>query len=65
MVVGDQQADFEEQRSGVDQTGDALARGQLAVAVLLLNLLRPAAKPQAVFQIPKFLDQMPHTAAEA
>jgi hypothetical protein len=43
LVVGDQQADFEERWRRVEQLGDALARGQLAGAMLLLDFLGAAA----------------------
>ena len=37
VVVGDQQADLEEERAGIEQARDALARGHLAGAVLPLD----------------------------
>ncbi len=48
-IVGDEQTDFLEFRTGVDKTRDALARRQFAGAMLLLNALRPAAFAQLVF----------------
>ncbi len=59
-VVGDQQADFEEERAGVEQRRDALARGHLAGAMLLVDARRAAAFAQAVFQLAKLFDQEAH-----
>ena len=42
-IVGDQQSNFQEQRTRVGQMRDTLARRELALAVLLLDLLRAAA----------------------
>ena len=43
LIVSEQQSDFEEGRAGVEQGGDAFARGHLAGAVLPLDLGRTAA----------------------
>ena len=60
LVVGDQQADFEKRRAVVDQLGDALARGELAGGVLLLDFLLPAAQAQRIFQLLIFVHQRAH-----
>ena len=59
-VVGDQQADFEEAAAGVDQLPDALARRQLAGAVLLVDARRSAARAEALFERVNLLDQVAH-----
>ncbi len=41
LVVGDQQADFEEHGAGIEEFRDALARGEFAVAMLLFDRLGP------------------------
>ena len=60
MVVGDQQADFEEVRPGSSSAGDAFARGQLAGAMLLFDARGAAAFAQAVFQLCELFDQKAH-----
>ena len=60
MVVGDQQADFEEARAGIEQSRDALARGEFAGAMLLLDALRAAAFAQTGLQGVQLLDEMAH-----
>ena len=59
-VVGDQQADFEEEGAGVEQGRDALARGHLAGAVLPLDARRPAAFAQAGFEFLQLFDEEAH-----
>ena len=60
LVVGDEQADLEEHRAGVDQPRDALASGKLSVAVLLLDLLRTAAGTQLFFERVQLVDELAH-----
>jgi hypothetical protein len=60
LVVGQQQSDFEEGRAGVEQRGDAFARGHLAGAMLPLDLGRAAARAQALFEAFQLFDQEAH-----
>ena len=46
--------------AGVDELGDALARGELAVAMLLFDFLRAAALAQAFFELVEVLDELAH-----
>ena len=59
-VVGDQQADFEEACAGVDQGGDALARGHLAGLVLTIDARLPAALAEAGFERLNLFDKVAH-----
>ena len=60
LVVGDQQADLEEARAGVDERGDALARGHLAGVMLALDARLAAALAQARFERLNLFDQVAH-----
>ena len=59
-VMRDEQSDFEEHRAGVGELRDSLARGELAVAMLLFDFLRPAALAQPVFELLEAFDELPH-----
>ena len=48
------QPDFEEQTARVNQFVNPFSRGEFAVAMLLLDFLRAAARAQLVFQVLKF-----------
>ena len=50
LVVGDEQADLEKARSGIAEAGDAFARGELALLVLLGDAIRPAALAQLLLE---------------
>jgi len=60
FIVGDEESDFEEHGSRVDQFRHALARGQLARLVLLRNLGGAAALAQFLFEILQFCHQPAH-----
>ena len=53
-------ASFEEHCRWIGQAGDAFARGQLAIAVLLFDFCSASASAQAVLQPVEFLDLFPH-----
>ena len=57
-IVGDQQADLLKVSSGVEKLRQPLARRQLAGAMLLFNLVRPAARPKPRFKLGKLFDKM-------
>ena len=59
-VVGDQQADLEEARAGIDERGDALARGHLAGLMLALDARLAAALAEARFERLNLFDQVAH-----
>ena len=59
-VVGDEQADFQEGGTRIEQTLDALARGHLAGAVLAVDARRSATLAEAGFQVVQLLDQEAH-----
>jgi hypothetical protein len=59
-VIRNEQTDFEEARAGVEQAGDAFARGELAGAMLLLDFGRAAAFAEFVFEVTERLDEMTH-----
>ncbi len=59
-VVGDQQADFQKERVGIEETGQPLAGRQLSVGVLALDLLRAAALTQRVLERLQLLRQAAH-----
>ena len=50
LVVREQQADFNEAGPDVAQPRDALARRELSLLVLLLDLVHPATQAEAVFE---------------
>ena len=60
LVVGEQQPDFEEARAGIDQPGDAFARGHLAGAVLAVDFGGSAARPQPLFERFHLVDHVAH-----
>ena len=60
LVVGDEQADFEEQGAGIEQRGNALARRHLPGAMLALDAGRAAAFAQPVFQRLQLADKQSH-----
>ena len=60
LVVGQQESDFEERRAGIDQCGDAFARGHLTGAVLALDLGGTAAGAQALFELFQLFDEVAH-----
>ena len=60
LVVGDEQADFEEARAGIEQVGDAFARRQFAGFVLLLDFRWAAALAESFFELVELLDEMAH-----
>jgi len=55
LVPGDEQTDFDPRTVPVEQRGDALARGQLALIVLAFDPLRAAALFQARAQLLVFI----------
>ena len=59
-VPGDQQADLEEGRAGVEQLGNALARRHLAGAVLFFHPRGAAARTEPIFQAPQLFDEVAH-----
>ena len=60
LVIGDQQADFEEHGARIDQLCDALPRRQLSFAVLLFDFLRAAAGAKLIFKLFQSGDQRAH-----
>jgi hypothetical protein len=58
LIVCDQQPNLLSERVLVEQQFNPLARRQLALLVLLLDLLRPAAETQLRFQLAKFNSQL-------
>jgi hypothetical protein len=51
LIVGDQQADFDEARAFVTQPFDAFARGELFLLVLARDPLGSAAESEGGFQL--------------
>ncbi len=60
FVIRYQQSDFEEVAAGIGETGDALARRQLARFVLLLDARGTAALAQFVFESVQAVDEVAH-----
>ena len=60
LVVSQQQADFKEHRPRIDQLADALARRELAFAMLLFDLLRPAAGAHPLLDVFEPFEHAPH-----
>ena len=61
-IVRDQQSNFKEHRAGIQQLRDSLARGELAIAMLLLDFLWPPTQAKPVLQLVKALDKLTHGA---
>ena len=62
LVVGDQQAELEAGRAGVEQPRDALARRELSLLVHLGDARRAAALPQARGELRVLLAELPEAA---
>src|SRR4029077_15078248 len=62
-IVGDQQPDFEKHRTADEQPGEPRAAGQLAAAMLLVDLLGTAALPQFLFERLQIFDELAHRAS--
>ncbi len=60
LIVGDQQADFEERRARIEQLRDPLARRHLAGAVLFFDSLGAAAQAQFVFKRLQIFNKLTH-----
>jgi hypothetical protein len=60
LVVGQQEADFEEGRARIDQRRDALPCGHLACAMLPLDFGLAAAGAEAFFELVQLVDQVAH-----
>ncbi len=60
LVVGDEQADFEEARAGIEQFRDTLARRQFTGFMLFGDFRRAATRAQAVFELVELFDQKAH-----
>src|SRR6202040_459197 len=57
-----EQADLEKHRAAIEQLGDPLAGGKLAVAMLFLYLFRSSALPKPVFELEEAFHQLLHVA---
>ncbi len=60
LVIGDQQADFEEEAAGIDEFGHAFPRGQLASLMLFFDPRRTTPRTQPVLQFTERGDQLAH-----
>jgi hypothetical protein len=60
FVVGDQQPDFKETPTAIEQMRDTFPRGQFPGAMLLFNSRLAAALTQLLFNVSKGIDQMAH-----